>query len=489
LAAAERLAEALSAESAWFHWRMPDPAGLPPALQPKLGAGVLVPAWEESRREDLAHFAATEPERHRRLLEVLEPLRAAGESQAVAFDLGMAWSVARWMRAWRADAALSFYPHTASLCAAVAGALLAIPHVVWLGPLAAAAPVPWHLPAVLAMATAVSVPDAASLAVLAERFGAAAADKALVRTHPGHLTHLASRIREAVATCPANAPQRGPASAFATRPEAPIRCDAARLFAIVCAERTGSNLLVDLLARQRGVACVGELFNVRFLDGGKLPWFGPEVPYVEELRQLRVTDPAALLGRLRLEARRRGFEQVGLKVMYSHLVTNNPLVDALLADPDLRIVHLRREDRLGRLVSHTRANETDVWFRRKGAAESVVVPVALTGAQVAQDFALQETFERRFAATFARHALVEITYEELVRDRQQVLARVASLLGIQARDAEPLLRKEAPREPGAGVVGWPVLRAAFAGTRWASQFGGATEPEIQRDDPRAADDP
>lgn len=476
LATADQLAAALSADCAWFHWRMPDPATLPPALRPRLGSGILAPVWDTSRREDLAHFASTEPERQQRLLQLLEPLRVGAEAQTVEFDLGMAWSTARWMKAWRADAAITFYPHTPSLGAAVAGALLEIPHVLWLGPWRAETPTPWHLPAVLTLATVVSVPDEASRAALGARFGAMVAAKALVRTQPNAKEHLASRLRDAMAARPANAPRRGPTSAFATRTEARAQTAATQLFAIVCAERTGSNLLVDLLARQRGIACVGELFNARFLENGRLPWFEREVPDIEALRQLRATDPGALLNRLRLEAERRGFAQVGLKLMYGHLVANNRLVDALLAEPNLRVVHLRREDRLGRLVSHLRAKDTDVWFRRQGSAGAPVAPVTLTGEQAAADFALLETFERRIAATFANYPLVEITYEELVRDPHRVLEQVSLLLGIQTRYAEPLLRKEAPAQPGAGVIGWGELRAAFAGTRWAKYFVGDPEP-------------
>ena len=489
LTTADRLADLLSAETAWFHWRVPDPGSLPATLRPWLGAGMFLPAWDTSRREDEAHFAATEPDRHRRLLELLAPLRADGEAQNVGFDVGMAWSMARWAKAWRADVALSFYPHTGSLAAAVAGALLEIPHAVWLGTLTPETKLPWHFPAVLSLASVVSVADQASLAVLATRFGTALAAKAVARTEPGAMALLARRLQDAVVARPANAPQRGPEPAFATRIEAAQPAEGARLFAIACAERTGSNLLVDLLARQPRVACVGELFNSRFLDGGKLPWLDTAVPHADELRHLRTENPSALLARLRLEAQQRGFDQVGLKVMYGHLVTNNALVDALLAAPDLRIVHLRREDRLGRLLSYLRAKETDVWFRRKGSGEAAAPRVTLTAEQMAQDFALQEAFERRCAATFAGHPSIDITYEELVQDQQQVLERLAHLLGMRARDVAPLLRKEAPKDPAAGVVGWHDLRTAFTGTRWACQFPGEPASEGPRPDDRAAESP
>src|SRR5690606_23144645 len=110
----------------------------------------------------------------------------------------------------------------------------------------------------------------------------------------------------------------GVRAAFATKPlprEPQVRRDV-EPFVIIGAERTGSNLLVGAVAKQRAIACAGELFNPRLEEKGIVPWLEgcPTDPNL--LHAIRKSGARNLHARLVAAAAAGGASRVGFKLLY-----------------------------------------------------------------------------------------------------------------------------------------------------------------------------
>ncbi len=268
----------------------------------------------------------------------------------------------------------------------------------------------------------------------------------------------------------ANAPPRGPRAAFTTRPAPPAGATAAQRFVVLGNERTGSNLLVGMLGMRPGVACAGEVFNSRAIDDGVVPWLAGDVRDAELLR-LRASDPAALLARLGHDGVAAGAGLVGCKLLYGQGMVDDRIVDAMVGDAGLRVVHLLRADRLARWLSLARARASDEWFAAAGTRPvRADEPMPLDAQATATEFALSELQEQRFRAVFADHAVLELDYADLDQRLAESARRLGTFFGRDLGAMVPRSQKQGSRDTAAAIANFAALRDAFAGTRWASCF-------------------
>jgi hypothetical protein len=132
-------------------------------------------------------------------------------------------------------------------------------------------------------------------------------------------------------------------------------------FVIVTTARTGSNLLVSLLNNYKHCYCGGELFNNDNIAIDRIPWL--EIPELEraKLLALRRTDATEFWNQLCAIGLSQGYRALGFKLMYVHTLGQKSLLENILADRSIRIIHLTRRNLLRRLVSEQQARETKQW--------------------------------------------------------------------------------------------------------------------------------
>ena len=149
--------------------------------------------------------------------------------------------------------------------------------------------------------------------------------------------------------------------------------DATRKLVVVAAPRTGSTMLATMLNAHPDVVCGGEVLNDVWIDtGGRIDWAhkSRHARALEDdpaIHALRREDPIAFLGRLNELAAAEGFRVVGFKLLYAHGSLRAGVVEYLAGLPDLSVIHLRRLDRLRRLVSLKRAVASGEWVARDAA--------------------------------------------------------------------------------------------------------------------------
>jgi hypothetical protein len=234
--------------------------------------------------------------------------------------------------------------------------------------------------------------------------------------------------------------------------------------------------------------------------------FNPEVDYVDfnmagfdnrdpDAKGLRDEDFARFLERY--VYRPDAGVVTGFKLLYAHVWGTPGLLDYLVSDLPLRVVHLKRRNQLRVLVSTRLAERTGVWqvdrgfapdqlrsarlwtraLRRPGRAIAALrkwlrqPPAAsdkealiLTVDECVQFFVRAAHEEEHFSRLFADHPAHELFYEDLAGDRDRTLRRIHEFLGLAPERSTVTLQRQNPEPLEELIANYDELRRAFAGT-------------------------
>jgi Domain of unknown function (DUF6473) len=244
-------------------------------------------------------------------------------------------------------------------------------------------------------------------------------------------------------------------------PGAPTR------FLVVCAERTGSNVLLGLLGSHPDCFVAGELFNPRLIKAGSVP--GVAESEHAELVDLRRTDPVKFVDRVFDSAAGKGYRAIGFKFMYNHGDLSTDARGHLANDKEIRVIHLKRRNLLRRLLSDRRAQSTDVWAQTADTSAPPPPAVRLGFVESVWNFGHLENKQAEYQDLFGDHAVLELFYEDLEADPQSAGERAASFLGLRAGvPLEVRFKKTGTDSLRAAIVNYDELKADML--RWASFF-------------------
>lgn len=218
-------------------------------------------------------------------------------------------------------------------------------------------------------------------------------------------------------------------------------------FVIVGAARTGSTMLVKTLDGVDGICCHGELLNndgVRGYADGFDPYAAtPEERKArsERLDRARKSDQAGFIR----DALAGGHSATGFKALYSVLFDTrwSPSVDYLVAERDIKFVHLVRHNDLRRYVSQLilQAGGTNHSAVGGRSNRSVSVTVDIDAFLTSRDATRREV--ERARALIDKHDVLEVGYEDMADEPGKVIAGVCEFLGVIVEPAsvEPALKK------------------------------------------------
>jgi len=454
-----------------LHGAPENPVELPIEQRGLIGGGILVPPFRAIQYDAIEHFRITKPVEFLKLLaEIRQRTDLSTARLCAREDFAATFAYCRWMQAWQADVSCTFLLQDFALVGWFAKRLLGIP---WVHVLLNPSCQPEYeviLPCMLR--------DCDRLIVNGD-----AGREYLRRIHPDATQEPARWLSDAAngpaAAVSAVLQQRPPApprpaavrEAFAPRTEAVAQPSRSRPFVIIGAERTGSNMLVGAAAAQSAIACAGEIFNPRMVAENNVHWI-EECPTDQNLlNAMRRAGAAKLHWRLLNDAAELGATCAGFKLLYFQGLIDHRILSHLASLPDLRVVHLRRRDRLRRFLSHKRAAMTDSWHTPKGAAKPTArEPLALGPWECVKDFALIEMMELLYAAFFAQNAILDLTYEDLAEDLNSAGQDFARFLGIKAGNFNARSRKTGGGSLATEIANLPFLQNSMAGTRWSNLF-------------------
>ena len=204
-------------------------------------------------------------------------------------------------------------------------------------------------------------------------------------------------------------------------PQSPVK--ATVRFVIVAARRTGSNLLCTLLGSHADVLCHHELFNP-----GDIFYALPLRGGTFSLGTLgeRAADPLEFVARAWEQS--LGRRCVGFKMTRGQ---EPKVLDTLLADANVRVIVLRRANRIKTFVSELRAEASRRWEVYDRAEVDPQRPKVHVDARALDAYIAQnEAFYSQVDTALARcgKPVLRVTYERLLHDDEQ--RRILAYLGL-----------------------------------------------------------
>jgi LPS sulfotransferase NodH len=243
-------------------------------------------------------------------------------------------------------------------------------------------------------------------------------------------------------------------------------------FLIVCAARTGSTLLRLKLQSHPDVCCHGEIMTPD--PKRALQITGMHPAHKSNLRALvldtRREDPARFLRDFALYP--GGFRAVGAKIKYAELLPE-VIGNAhawVLANKDLKIIHLTRQNLLRRLVSHELAVQSGVNMVLEGGKVPEYTSLQLDFEACTRDFDAVRAEEERFAALFADHPVIDVTYERVADPSSGECERILDFLGVPHAPLHTPMVKLGRDDLSESVGNYDELRRQAQGTRYAHYF-------------------
>ena len=159
------------------------------------------------------------------------------------------------------------------------------------------------------------------------------------------------------------------------------------------------------------------------------------------------------------------------------------LLPVLQERTDLRIIHLKRRNRLATLVSWKLARQTDLWSQLGGRQSQSVrsrnsmygeITFHLSYDECRDEFARIGKWEQFYDAAFTEHPFLEMYYEDLVADGRAETTRVLEFLGLESRELRSPLRRQNTRALEEVVENFAELQRRFADTPYADFFTGTS---------------
>ncbi len=218
-------------------------------------------------------------------------------------------------------------------------------------------------------------------------------------------------------------------------------------FVIVGAARTGSTLLVRTLNTLDGVRCHGELLGTKVVRGyedGFNPVKASESEREARTRRLlqeRRAEPVNFIDR----ALTSNYAATGFKALYSAFLRPEwrEVITFLQTVPDIRFIHLTRQNGLRRYISEQILLEGGPNHSGAGGKSEIPIKVRVDIDAFMRKSALVEAQRIELDALLAQQPVLQISYEELSADTADTVAQVGRFLELPMlpSDIEPALRK------------------------------------------------
>lgn len=271
-----------------------------------------------------------------------------------------------------------------------------------------------------------------------------------------------------------------------------------RRFVILSSPRTGSHMLAQALNSSPVIVCFREVFNaaleyVDFSVDGYDNFSAAD-------RALRERDPVGFLQTRIFGPQPDGIQAVGFKFLHNHGWKLSSVADALVADRDLHVLHLRRRNLLRMYVSLKFAEATDVWLQdpasrlaRARLLSAVRHPIqaarrlqrmlfrprqtagATPRLRVSPDecyeFMVQSALRyQHFDRLYEGHPMLAIEYENLVEDRERAFADAQSFLGVEPQPLTVTTQQQRPEPLRELIENYDELQEALKDTPFAPFF-------------------
>jgi len=246
-----------------------------------------------------------------------------------------------------------------------------------------------------------------------------------------------------------------------------------RKFIILGKGRTGSNMLATSLRSHTQIVAYGELFNNA--DHQRILWEHPNyIPYraFDGALKLRERNPRKFLETLVFRQFPVRISAVGFKLFYYHAQEKSweSVWPYLKAMPDLRIIHIKRENILKNVLSLKIAFATREWGRQTNGGAVVAPPIELEYGECLDTFQKTREWEEKYDIYFDNQNKVNVIYEDLVKNYSGEMKRIQDSLGVKHELLHPSTKKQNTQALSKAISNYWELKERFEHSPWAEFF-------------------
>jgi LPS sulfotransferase NodH len=217
-------------------------------------------------------------------------------------------------------------------------------------------------------------------------------------------------------------------------------------FAVLTQARTGSNMLVSILDNHPEVKCFGEILNPRSAFGYE-NWLRKSPVRQLTDRYLRDYCHEKYLYSLCAVGPNDHKRAVGFKIIYPGQFDRWSSIRYYWRTHDFKIISLIRHNLLRKYLSSKIANLEEAWSAKEDRGKIVRIKVDISDLE--RVLARMDTVYRLINDITVEFDGIQISYEELISDRETVMRTISQFLGIQPFEKGMLKAKTVKQNPAA----------------------------------------
>lgn len=147
---------------------------------------------------------------------------------------------------------------------------------------------------------------------------------------------------------------------------------------------------------------------------------------------------------------------------FEELLTN------LGSNSDIKVIHIKRQNKLDMLVSERLANLTGMWNATSDLP--LLETIRLDIEECTHFFERTCELEKNYDTLFQSHNSLNITYEDMIADLNGCLKSVQEFLDVKYQVLSTDLKKQNKRPSSEVVSNYSELNAHFKNTKWSKYF-------------------
>jgi LPS sulfotransferase NodH len=172
---------------------------------------------------------------------------------------------------------------------------------------------------------------------------------------------------------------------------------------------------------------------------------------------------------------------VGFKIFYYHPLRDNSnniwnddsgVWNELIKMENLYVIHLKRRNILRTLVSRKIAGFTNSWSKKdnKTSSRDDTKTIKFTVEELEKGFRETRYWEDQGDRKFGHHLILDIYYEDLVKNPQSEYKKITELLNLRYKKPKTIFKKQNPEKLSKLIVNYKELKAVFEKSEWKSFF-------------------
>ena len=259
-------------------------------------------------------------------------------------------------------------------------------------------------------------------------------------------------------------------------------------FIVIGQARTGTTFLSHLLNSHSQIVCFQELFNPNNLKLHRIGWGIEGFPQDKDIRALWKNKPIDFLEKQVFKKMPKKVLAVGFKMTYAQMIFtckniglhSNPKVSNdtwkvilpyLKNMSDLKIIHIKRKNKLETYVSNKMAIETNKWVKsNKFDTNNGELSIYIDYQDCMNWLNAVQAREEKFDDFWKNHAHLNIFYEELQKDYNEQIDIIYNFLGLDYEIAIPKTSKRSTKKISEVISNYVELKERFRNTPWYELF-------------------